>query len=58
MAGWLDSQPVGSWVLLTLLATEGGGILPMVQKFRNSSNSIEFRALALLDFLPFVITKP
>ena len=36
----------------------GGRNLPMARKFRNSSNSAEFGALALLDFLPFVITKP
>ena len=30
----------------------------MARKFRNSSNSAEFGALALLDFSPFVITKP
>ena len=36
----------------------GGRILPMAQKFRDSSNSEEFRTLALLDFSPFVITKP
>ena len=44
---------------LTLSAPRGGGgNLPMARKFRNSSNSAEFGALALLDFSPFVITKP
>ena len=43
--------------ILTLLAT-GGQNLPMARKYRNSSNSAEFGALALLDFSPFVITKP
>ena len=36
----------------------GGRILPMARKFRNSSNSEEFGELALLDFSPFVTTKP
>ena len=30
----------------------------MARKVSNSSNSVEFGALALLDFSPFVITKP
>ena len=35
-----------------------GRILPMAWKFCISSNSEEFGTLALLDFSPFVITKP
>ena len=42
----------------SLLARGVGRNLPMGRKFRNSSNSAEFGALALLDFLPFVNTKP
>ena len=33
-------------------------LLHMAQKFRYPSNSEDFGALALLDFSPFVITKP
>ena len=44
--------------LINPISHGGGRILPMAWKFRNSSNSEEFGALALLDFSPFVITKP
>ena len=47
---WLSSP-------LTLSATggRGGRILPITQKFHNSSNSEEFETLSLLDLLPFLI---
>ena len=54
------SEIVPVAVDLTLSAARGGGRqnLPMARKFNNSSNSEEFVTLALLDILPFVITKP
>ena len=51
-------DPIGFAAPLNPISHRGGGrILPMARKFRNSLNSANFGALALLDFSPFVITK-